>query len=107
MSHSHSQILALPVVPPTVSARLYSLKEYFDQTGKCGLCEVQPKDLLIDETSYFTSIAPFAATFPFEIWIIPRCHSSHFHDLDSEKVSYRLLIFLFMLLYQLMDFASD
>ncbi|KAJ0078734.1 hypothetical protein Patl1_22943 [Pistacia atlantica] len=85
LSHSHSQILALPVIPPTVSGRLCSMKEYFDQTGKCGLCEVQPKDLLIDETTYFTSIVPFAATFPFEIWIIPQYHSSHFHDLDSEK----------------------
>ncbi|KAJ0014832.1 hypothetical protein Pint_20167 [Pistacia integerrima] len=80
-----ARYLALPVIPPTVSGRLCSMKEYFDQTGKCGLCEVQPEDLLIDETTYFTSIVPFAATFPFEIWIIPRYHSSHFHDLDSEK----------------------
>ncbi|TXG66312.1 hypothetical protein EZV62_007587 [Acer yangbiense] len=85
MSHSHSQILALPVIPPTVSTRLCSTKEYFDQTGKCSLCEVQPKDLLIDEAKHFVSIVPFAATFPFEIWIIPRDHSSHFHELDSEK----------------------
>ncbi|KAL5767913.1 hypothetical protein ACOSQ2_014696 [Xanthoceras sorbifolium] len=85
MSHSHSQILALPVVPPTVSARFCSTKEYFDQTGNCCLCEVQPKDLLVDEAKYFVSIVPSAAMFPFEIWIIPRDHSSHFHDIDSEK----------------------
>lgn len=85
MSHSHSQLLALPVIPPTVSARINSVKEYFDQTGKCCLCEVQPKDLQIDVTTHFISIVPFAATFPFEIWIIPQNHSSHFHELDNEK----------------------
>lgn len=88
MSHSHSQLLALPVIPPIVSARINSVKEYFDQTGKCCLCEVQPKDLQIDVTAHFISIVPFAATFPFEIWIIPQNHSSHFHELDNEKVSF-------------------
>ncbi|KAL4376398.1 hypothetical protein GQ457_02G035210 [Hibiscus cannabinus] len=85
MSHSHSQMIALPIVPPNVSARLDGMKEYFNQTGKCSLCEVQSKDLLINETSHFISIAPFAASFPFEIWITPRYHSSHFDELDKEK----------------------
>lgn len=91
MSHSHSQLLALPVIPPTISARLQSMKEYFDKTGKCSLCEVQPKDLLIDETAHFISIVPFAATYAFEIWIIPRDHTSHFHNIDNEKVSFLVL----------------
>ncbi|KAI8558758.1 hypothetical protein RHMOL_Rhmol04G0121600 [Rhododendron molle] len=87
MSHSHSQIMALPVVPPTVSARLHSMKEHFDQTGRCSLCDIRSDDLLIDESAHFISIVPFAATFPFEIWIIPLDHSSHFHDIDSEKAA--------------------
>ncbi|PSS21093.1 ADP-glucose phosphorylase [Actinidia chinensis var. chinensis] len=57
MSHSHSQIMALPVVPPAVSARLDSMKEYFDQTGKCSLCEDQSNDLLIASSTHFISIA--------------------------------------------------
>ncbi|XP_022719292.1 ADP-glucose phosphorylase-like isoform X2 [Durio zibethinus] len=83
LSHSHSQMLSLPIVPPSVSARLDSMKEYFNQTGKCSLCEVQSKDLLINETTSFISIVPFAASFPFEIWIIPRDHSSRFDELDN------------------------
>lgn len=85
MTHSHSQMLSLPIVPPTVSTRIDSMKEYFNRTGKCSLCEVQSKDLLIDETPHFISIVPFAAPFPFEIWIIPRHHASHLHELDAEK----------------------
>ncbi|KAJ4824627.1 hypothetical protein Tsubulata_016341 [Turnera subulata] len=87
MSHSHSQIMALPIIPSSVSARLDGMKEHFDNTGKCSLCEIQGGELLINETSHFISIVPFAATFPFEIWIIPRDHSSHFHELDGEKAA--------------------
>lgn len=85
MSHSHSQILALPVIPPTVAARINSMKENFDRTGKCSLCEIQLDRLLIDESTNFISIAPFASTSPFEMWIVPRDHSFHFHELDGEK----------------------
>ncbi|KAL6499465.1 hypothetical protein OROGR_027375 [Orobanche gracilis] len=85
MSHSHSQIIALPVIPPSASGRIQSMKEYFGQTGQCGLCQVRQVDLLIDESSYFISVVPFAAAFPFEIWIIPRNHSSHFHDINNDE----------------------
>lgn len=85
MSHSHSQMLALPIVPPVVSARLDGMKEYFEKTQKCSVCEVQGEDRLIDSSTHFISVAPFAATFPFEIWIIPRDHSPHFHEIDDEK----------------------
>ncbi|AES75191.1 galactose-1-phosphate uridylyltransferase [Medicago truncatula] len=86
MSHSHSQMIALPIIPPSVSARLGSMKEYFDQTGKCSICEIQQEDLLIDSSTYFFSLVPYAASFPFEIWIVPRYHSAHFHELDAEKI---------------------
>ena len=90
MSHSHSQILALPVIPPTASARIQSMKEHFEQTGECAICQVKQEDLSIHESSHFRSIVPFAATFPFEIWIIPRHHSSHFHDIDPDVVMHSL-----------------
>lgn len=85
MSHSHSQIIALPIVPPSISTRLEAMKEYFEQTGKCVLCEKPPKELLIYESRYFISIVPFAASYAFEIWIIPRYHSAYFHGIDKEK----------------------
>lgn len=85
MSHSHSQILALPVVPIAASTRLDSMKEYHNQTGKCILCNAQTDKFLIDESTHFISIAPFASTFPFETWIVPRYHSSHYHELKEDK----------------------
>ncbi|KAL6205407.1 hypothetical protein ACLB2K_022667 [Fragaria x ananassa] len=49
LTHSHSQIMALPFVPPAVAARLHSMKDYFNRTGKCSLCEFNSNDLLIAE----------------------------------------------------------
>lgn len=90
MTHSHSQIVGLPVIPPSVTTRLDSMKQYFNQTGKCSLCHVPTKDLLVDESVHFISVVPYAASFPFELWIVPRDHVSHFHELDHEKVNQKL-----------------
>eukprot|EP00262_Sarcandra_glabra_P002845 TRINITY_DN1322_c0_g1_i1.p1 TRINITY_DN1322_c0_g1~~TRINITY_DN1322_c0_g1_i1.p1 ORF type:complete len:356 (+),score=24.95 TRINITY_DN1322_c0_g1_i1:42-1070(+) len=106
MSHSHSQIIGLPIIPPTVSTRMESMKNCFYKTGKCGLCEIWSVELLIDESSHFFSIVPFAASFPFEMWIIPRDHSSHFHELDNDKATdlgHLLKLMLLKLSQQLND----
>jgi UDPglucose--hexose-1-phosphate uridylyltransferase len=62
------------------------MKETFDRSGNCSLCEIRSKDILISETPNFSAIVPFAASYPFEIWIIPRQHISYFHKIDQDKV---------------------
>lgn len=99
MTHSHSQMMALPIIPPTISTRLDNMKKYYEQTEKCSICEVQSEDLLIDSSVHFISIVPFAASYPFEMWIIPRDHSPHFHDIDREKVcSFSWIYFSYILI---------
>lgn len=82
MSHSHSpsQIMPILIIPPSVSAWLDTAKEYFDKTGKCSLCIVHMEKLLIDESTHFISVVPFATTFTF--WDMDHSwdHSSHFHE---------------------------
>ncbi|THU65351.1 hypothetical protein C4D60_Mb05t02730 [Musa balbisiana] len=85
MAHSHSQIMGLPLVPPLVSSRLDSMKKFYDMTGKCSLCEVQSEDILVCDTVHYFAIVPFAASYPFEVWIVPRDHTAHFHEIDHEK----------------------
>ncbi|KAK9157616.1 hypothetical protein Scep_004190 [Stephania cephalantha] len=85
MTHSHSQMIALPIVPPSVSSRLESTKAWFNETRKCGLCNIGSDEVSIDKSAHFVSVVPFAASFPFEIWIVPKVHCCHFHELDNEK----------------------
>ncbi|RWR86241.1 ADP-glucose phosphorylase [Cinnamomum micranthum f. kanehirae] len=102
LNHSHSQLMRLPFIPPAVSARLDSMREHFDRTGKCCLCEIRAVELLIDESSHFFSMVPFAASYPFEIWVVPREHSSSFHEIDIDKATDlgRLLKIMLMKLSQ-------
>lgn len=93
MAHSHSQIVGLPLVPPLVSTRLDSMKKFYDLTGKCSLCEVLSNDLLVAETIHYFAIVPFAASYAFEVWIVPRGHTVHFHEIDREKVRFLFYIF--------------
>lgn len=86
LSHSHSQIIALPVVPSDVAGRIDSMKENFSRTGSCCLCHLPEKELVVSESAHFISYVPFAAMHPFEMWITPRDHSPHFHELDHDKV---------------------
>ncbi|RWV95339.1 hypothetical protein GW17_00042041 [Ensete ventricosum] len=86
MAHSHSQIMGLPLVPPLASSRLDSTKKFYDMTGKCSLCEVRSEDILVCDTVHYFAIVPFAASYPFEVWIVPRDHTAHFHEIDHEKI---------------------
>ena len=33
------------------------------------------------DTPHFTAFCPFASRFPFETWIVPKTHSSHFENI--------------------------
>ncbi|KAL6880607.1 hypothetical protein ACP4OV_012172 [Aristida adscensionis] len=85
MAHSHSQMLGTPFVPSSVTTRLDCMRAAFEKSGNCSLCEIRSKDTLISETANFSAIVPFAASYPFEIWIIPRQHISYFHEIEQDK----------------------
>jgi UDPglucose--hexose-1-phosphate uridylyltransferase len=83
LEHSHSQIIALPIVPKRVSEEIEGAKIYFNYKDRCVFCdiirqELQQKHRIIIENKFFVSIAPFASRFPFETWILPKTHYSSF-----------------------------
>lgn len=83
LEHSHSQLIALPIVPKTVREELNGAKEYFEYKDRCVFCDIIAQELkqkkrIISENDRFISIAPFASTFPFEAWILPKGHHENF-----------------------------
>lgn len=79
LEHSHSQIIALPIVPTRVREEIEGSKNYFLYKDRCVFCdiirqELQQRKRVIFENSHFISIAPFASRFPFETWILPKGH---------------------------------
>lgn len=87
LEHTHSQLIALPVVPKRVQEELDGSRRYFDYKERCIFCDILQQELdankrIVLETDHFLVISPYAPRFPFETWVIPRKHRSHFEESD-------------------------
>jgi UDPglucose--hexose-1-phosphate uridylyltransferase len=89
LEHSHSQIIATPVVPHQVQEELNGSRRHHERHGHCLFCDILQQECdgerWIDETQGIVSLSPFAARFPFETWILPRNHAPHFEDLETPQ----------------------
>jgi UDPglucose--hexose-1-phosphate uridylyltransferase len=75
--HPHWQIIATPVIPRLLSLKCYQAAEYFNRTGNCLYHvmleeELASKNRLITANDEFVAFVPYAASLPFETWILPR-----------------------------------
>ncbi|MBI3949321.1 MAG: galactose-1-phosphate uridylyltransferase [Acidobacteria bacterium] len=82
LEHTHSQLIATPMVPPTIKEELTVCRQHFRLKERCLICDVigQERRLaerIIHETSDFLIWAPFASSFPFEMIVLPK---NHLHD---------------------------
>lgn len=87
IKHSRSQLIATPVNPKRVKEELNGAKHYYQYHERCIFCdlirqELDSKERLILDIDGFIAIAPFASRFPFEVWILPKKHSSDFTKLE-------------------------
>jgi len=87
LKHSRSQLIATPVNPKRVKEELVGARQYYDYHERCVFCdlikqELESKDRVILDIDGFIAITPFAARFPFEVWILPKKHSCDFTNLD-------------------------
>lgn len=88
LEHSHSQLIALPILPKQVVEELAGAKQYYIYKERCVFCDIIRQEVdngirLIDENKDFVTIAPFAPRFPFETWILPKQHESAFENSSS------------------------
>lgn len=87
LEHTHSQLIALPVVPKSVREEMDTAKAYHEFKERCMFCDMirqesKSADRVVLETDRFIVIEPYAARFPFETWIMPKQHKSHFEDME-------------------------
>jgi UDPglucose--hexose-1-phosphate uridylyltransferase len=91
LSHSHSQLIAMPVVPKLVKEELDGSQRYFDFRQRCIFCDILKQELedsrrLVAQNEKFISLAPFAPRFPFETWIIARRHFASFNSIEDDEI---------------------
>jgi len=88
LEHPHSQLIALPVIPKRVKEEVDGAKLFYEMKERCIYCDIVQQETaagirLVTETDRFAVLAPYAPRFPFETWIMPKQHQSHYEDADA------------------------
>ena len=101
IAHTHSQLIAMPVVPENVSAEVDNSGEFHRKHHRCIFCALIDEALTFEATIYdrnsgeirrkigvgqyvvergekFIAIKPFASRYEWEVHILPLAHQSDF-----------------------------
>lgn len=83
LEHTHSQLIALPIVPQLVEEELNQSRQYYQYKDRCIFCdiirqEIKDKIRVTAENENFIALSPFAPRSPFEMIILPKQHESSF-----------------------------
>ena len=85
--HSHSQLVAIPFLPPSLLQMLCRVEDYVHQHKRCFWCDHLPSEIqsgkrIVEETEHFVVLCPFVSRFAGEIEIYPKNHESGFDQLE-------------------------
>lgn len=88
LGHTHSQIIATPIVPGSIESEMSGAAAFFFRTNRCIFCdiclrELASEDRLIAQSEGFLVIAAFAPRFDSEFWILPKRHASRYETISD------------------------
>jgi len=90
LEHTHTQLIALPIIPKQLQEELEGARRYYELKERCVFCDIVAQESASDNgrrvvstTDRFIAIAPYAPRFPFETWILPRRHDASFHQVEG------------------------
>lgn len=91
LKHSHSQLIATPIIPKTVLEELNGSESYYQLKERCIFCDIIRQEIkdevrVVYEEDLFVVVEPFAARFPFETWVLPKKHFSHYETIDDDHI---------------------
>ncbi|MFT7622171.1 MAG: UDPglucose--hexose-1-phosphate uridylyltransferase [Myxococcota bacterium] len=90
-SHSHSQLIATPITPRTVTDELQSAQAHFRLKERCLFCDIlrqefaEQKRIAYVSEDYVT-VCPYASRFPFEMHLFPRVHSHDYSQTSDDHL---------------------
>jgi UDPglucose--hexose-1-phosphate uridylyltransferase len=91
LDHSHSQLIVTPIVPVNIWEEMNGAQEFFNYRGRCIYCDMIHQELgtekrVVLDTPNFVAFCPFASRFPFEVWIVPKHHNSHYENIQRMEI---------------------
>lgn len=90
LEHSHTQVVALPFIPPEVKEKLKAYSKKKRATKKCPYCDIIKKEMKSERRIYenksFAAFAPYASRFNYEAVVFPKKHILNLSQLSSQDV---------------------
>lgn len=88
--HAHSQIIALPIVPPKLQTEATAAATYANQHGRSVYGDVirweqNQKQRVVHEDAHIIAICPYASQNPYELWILPKSDTATFAALTGAE----------------------
>lgn len=83
LSHLHSQLVALPGIPPAAEAELQTAQAAYLRTHECPYCRLLADERragarIVFERDGFLAFCPYASVQPHEVWLMPTEHVPSF-----------------------------
>jgi UDPglucose--hexose-1-phosphate uridylyltransferase len=90
LTHPHSQVYALPFIPPRIAREIEMLKKFKKERGECLICHIagierRVKERVIYENKDFVALLPFFAMWPYEVHIYPLRHFGSLKELSTDE----------------------
>lgn len=94
LEHTHSQLIALPIVPTSVTEELNACRSHYREKERCLYCDILRQELsdgtrIVAENPEFVTVTPYAPRFPFEMWILPKRHAAYYEE--SQRAQFEFL----------------
>jgi len=87
IEHPHSQLIALPFVPPRLQAEMQG----FANAGSCLLCsptvDSNGGTLVVAKVQGLVLLCPPAPRLPYEVWIVPELHEADWTGCDPDSLA--------------------
>ena len=85
LEHTHSQLIALPIVPDFVREEVDGARRHFAEKERCVFCDIVRQELadgrrVVLENADIVAVAPYAPRFAFETWLLPKRHGARFEE---------------------------
>jgi UDPglucose--hexose-1-phosphate uridylyltransferase len=90
LEHTHSQLVALPIVPDFVREEIEGGRRHYALKERCVFCDIVHQDLadgarLVTEDTEAVALAPYAPRFAFETWLVPKRHGARFEEAPAQE----------------------
>jgi UDPglucose--hexose-1-phosphate uridylyltransferase len=92
LAHAHSQLVALPIIPPFAEGKLIRAREHYQRKQRSLFSDILHTERadgsrLVAENDAFVLFCPYASRFPFELAIFPKRHHADYTSCSNTELA--------------------